>query len=38
MCICALMLLRVVAGMWWRDMIREGTFQGEHTQLERKAL
>jgi heme/copper-type cytochrome/quinol oxidase subunit 3 len=26
------------AGLWWRDVIREGTFEGEHTQVVQRGL
>nr|ALJ11033.1 cytochrome c oxidase subunit III [Anadara vellicata] len=37
MCGC-FFFLSGVASLWWRDIIREGTFMGEHTQVERKAF
>nr|UVJ66752.1 cytochrome c oxidase subunit III [Anadara cornea] len=37
-CFMMLSVLMVMISLWWRDVIREGTFLGEHTQVERKAL
>nr|YP_010401068.1 cytochrome c oxidase subunit III [Barbatia decussata]UQT66001.1 cytochrome c oxidase subunit 3 [Barbatia decussata] len=37
-CGLALVLLGIISASWWRDVIRESTFQGEHTQKEQKAL
>nr|AXR87621.1 cytochrome coxidase subunit III [Barbatia virescens] len=38
--VCCLSLFSVlmVAGLWWRDIIRESTFGGQHTKKEQKAL
>lgn len=37
-CFVAVLLLLWAVRMWWRDIIRERTFQGEHSQIERKAF
>nr|YP_009114573.1 cytochrome c oxidase subunit III [Tegillarca granosa]AID49110.1 cytochrome c oxidase subunit III [Tegillarca granosa]UAJ48184.1 cytochrome c oxidase subunit III [Tegillarca granosa] len=37
-CMLVAAFLSSVVGMWWRDIVRESTFMGEHTQLERKAF
>lgn len=31
-------LLCVVASLWWRDVIREATFEGQHTKRVQKGL
>lgn len=28
----------LVAGVWWRDVVREGTFEGAHTQVVQRGL
>lgn len=33
-----LTLVLIVAGLWWRDVIREATFEGNHTSYVRKGL
>nr|AJY78503.1 cytochrome c oxidase subunit III [Cucullaea labiata] len=36
--VVALMLLVGAGSFWWRDIIRESSFQGQHTKKEQKAL
>ena len=33
-----LILVMFTMGVWWRDVIREGTFQGHHTSVVQKGL
>nr|YP_009059166.1 cytochrome c oxidase subunit III [Anadara sativa]AHB14365.1 cytochrome c oxidase subunit III [Anadara sativa]UVJ66740.1 cytochrome c oxidase subunit III [Anadara broughtonii]BAN00312.1 cytochrome c oxidase subunit III [Anadara broughtonii] len=37
-CLTTIIALSMAVSMWWRDVVREGTFLGEHTQVERKAF
>jgi len=38
--VCTLSFLSVIlnTGCWWRDVIREGTFEGHHTKIVQKGL
>jgi cytochrome c oxidase subunit 3 len=38
LCIAGFVMILYVMFMWWRDIIREGTYEGQHTKIVQKGL